>query len=127
MGFRSVVAKINNGAGWDNVPNISAKDADEIRSKGFVTVYHGVPVVELPNYLIDETNSEFVFNEGDLFILPVNAKPVKVAMKGDLTIIETPHASGSVEQNAHRLMGVGLYLANNVCIYTDTSVTGGKY
>lgn len=127
MGFRSAITKINNGAGWDNIPNISSKDAEEIRDKGIITKYHGVPVVELPNYLIDETNSGFVFKEGDIFVLPTESKPVKVAMKGDLTIIETQHPSGSVEQNAHRMIGCGLMLANNICVYTDETITNGQY
>ena len=126
MGFRSALSKINNGAGWDNVtPNISAADADDIRRAGVIAMYHGVPVVELPNYLVDETNSGFVFSEGDIFVLPAESRPVKVAMKGDLVIVENQHATGSMEQQAHRLMGVGLVLANNVCVYTDSSISGG--
>ena len=127
MGFRSAITKINNGAGWSQTPGISAMDADDIRMRGFVNMYKGVPVVELPNYLVDESNTEFVFQEGDIFVLPTEGKPVKVAMKGELHIVETTHPSGSVEQNAHRLMGVGLCLANNVCVYTDLDVTGGKF
>ena len=127
MGFRSAIAKINNGAGWTQTPNISNKDAEDIRSRGFVNVYKGVPVVELPNYLVDETNAEYVFNEGDIFILPTEARPIKVAMKGDLHMEEVKHASGSMEQSAHRLVGVGLYLANNVCVYTDTKAATGRY
>lgn len=125
MGFRAAISKINNGADWTSYPNHSAVDADDIRNRGFVTIYKGVPVVELPNYLADENNAEWVFKAGDLFILPTAAKPVKVAMKGDLTIVETPHPSGSVEQNAHRMMGVGIMLANNVCVYTDETITDG--
>lgn len=127
MGFRGAVAKIDNGAGWTNVPNIALGDADDIRNHGVVTIYHGVPVVELPNYLADENNAEWIFKEGDLFVIPGEAKPVKVAFKGDLVIRETEHPTGSVEQNAHRLLGVGLVLANAVCIYTDTTITGGLY
>lgn len=127
MGFRGVISKINNGANWTNVPSIAAADADEIRNRGIVTIYHGVPVVELPNYLMDENNAEWIFKEGDLFILPGDAKPVKVAFKGDLVIEEDKHPTGSMEQNAHRMMGVGLMLANNVCVYTDETVTGGQY
>ena len=122
MGFRSAITKINNGTGWASV-----MDAEDVRMRGFVNIYKGVPVVELPNYVVDETNSEFVFQEGDIFVLPTEGKPVKVAMKGELHIVETTHPTGSVEQNAHRLMGVGLCLANNVCVYTDLDVTGGKY
>lgn len=127
MGFRSAIAKINNGAGWTQTPNISSKDAEDIRSRGFVNMYKGVPVVELPNYLVDETNAEYVFNEGDIFVLPTEARPIKVAMKGDLHMEEVKHASGSMEQSAHRLVGVGLYLANNVCVYTDTKAATGRY
>lgn len=127
MGFRSAIAKINNGAGWTQTPNISSKDAEDIRSRGFVNMYKGVPVVELPNYLVDETNQEFVFNEGDIFILPTEARPIKVAMKGDLHMEEVKHASGSMEQSAHRLVGVGLYLANNICVYTDAQAEQGTY
>lgn len=128
MGFRSALTNIMNLAGRQaSNPNVSGADLDDIRNRGIVTVFHGVPVVELPNYLVDNNNAEFVFKEGDLFILPADAKPVKVAMKGDLTIVEDQHPSGSVEQNAHRLVGVGLYLANNVCVYTDSQITGGKY
>ena len=127
MGFRSAITKINNGTGWSQMPNISANDAEDVRSRGFVNMYKGVPVIELPNYLVDETNSEFVFNEGDIFILPTDAKPIKVAMKGDLHIEEVKHPSGSMEQSAHRLMGVGLYLANNICVYTDSKAASGRY
>ena len=127
MGFRSAITKINNGTGWNTNPNISGNDAEDIRQRGFVNMYKGVPVIELPNYLVDENNAEFVFNEGDIFILPTEAKPVKVAMKGDLHIEEVKHPSGSVEQSAHRLVGVGLYLANNICVYTDSKAASGKY
>ena len=121
MGFRAAISKIDNGTNW------GVADAEDIRSRGFVTIYKGVPVVELPNYLADENNSEWVFKAGDLFVLPTAAKPVKVAMKGDLTIVETAHPSGSVEQNAHRMMGVGIMLANNVCVYTDTTIVDGAH
>lgn len=128
MGFRSAIAKINNGISWSKTSeDITKVDLDEIRTRGIVTVYHGVPVVELPNYLVDESNAEFVFKEGDIFVLPTDAKPIKVAMKGDLHIEENKHPSGSMEQQAHRLVGVGLYLANDICVYTDEDVTGGRY
>ena len=129
MGFRSALTNIMNLAPRQAAtPNVNTTDLDEIRTRGIVTVYHGVPVVELPNYLMDETNKEWVFNEGDLFILPSDAKPVKIALKGDLHIEETKHPSGSMEQDAHRLIGVGLFLANDVCVYTDTNLaSSGKY
>lgn len=127
MGFRAAISKITNGTGWATNPNAPALDNDDIRNRGFVTIFHGVPVVELPNYLVDETNAEFVFKEGDIFVVPTEGKPVKVALKGETVITEFTQPSGSIEQNAHRMLGVGMLLANNVCVYTDTAITGGRY
>jgi hypothetical protein len=130
MGFRSAITKIKNTTGWSEVPAISSQDADDIRNRGFVAVYKGIPVVELPNFLVDETNSQYVFKENEIFVLPTESKPIKVAMKGDLHIEEVKHATGSVEQSAHRLVGVGLMLANNVCIYNigaENENYEGKY
>lgn len=128
MGFSTAIAKINNTVGWSGAyPTVPVQDVDDVRNKGFVGMYHSVPVVELPNYLIDETNSAWVFKEGDLFVLPTDSKPVKIATKGDLHIEETTHPSGSKEQNAHYMVGVGLMLCNDVCVYTDNTITGGTY
>ena len=128
MGFRSAIAKINNGTNWTGVtPNVALSDLDDMRTKGFVGMYKGVPVVEIPNYIADEGNNEFVFMENDIFILPTEGKPVKVAMKGDVYVQDYTHPSGSVEQNAHRIIGVGLLLANSICVYTDNDITGGLY
>lgn len=128
MGFRPAIAKINNSVNWTEVvPNIATGDLDDVRMRGFVGTYKGTPVVEIPNYLLDETNTKWQYKVEDIFILPAAAKPVKVAMKGDLVIIEDPHPSGSVEQNAHRMVGLGLALANNVCVYTDTSLQDSDY
>ena len=119
MGFKPAISKINNGVDWKDItPNVSTRDLDDVRNNGFVGTYKGTPVVEIPNYLMDETNSKWAFRVNEIFILPAASKPVKVAMKGDLTIVEDPHPSGSVEQNAHRMTGVGLVMANNVCVYT---------
>lgn len=128
MGFRGAISKMFNGSSWTDAaknPNTSVEDIQDVRKQGFVAIYKGTPIVELPNYLVDETNSEFIFKEGDIFVLPSDARPVKVAMKGDLHIEENKHPSGSMEQQAHRMIGVGLYLANDICVYTDTSITGG--
>lgn len=125
MGFRPAIAKINNGVDWKDItPNVATGDLDDVRNRGFVGTYKGTPVIEIPNYLMDNSNSKWVFKVEDIFILPAAAKPVKVAMRGDLVIIEDPHPSGSVEQNAHRMMGIGLTMAENVCVYTDNELAG---
>jgi hypothetical protein len=125
MGFHTAVDKILTVAGTiSNLqPNISTQDLDEIRGRGYVSIYKGVPVVKLPNYIVNEkTNAEFLINENMIFVLPANEKPVKVALKGDLHLQEVEHPTGSVEWNAHKMLGVGVLLNNNIGIYKDTAI-----
>jgi len=125
MGFHEVVQKINNVAGFlaaSSYPNVPQADLDEIRGRGYVGIYKGTPIVKLPNYIVDETtNAEWLLSEAKLFILPAGERPVKVAMKGDMHLQEVLHPSGSMEWNAHKMLGVAIILNNNIGIYEDTN------
>lgn len=124
MGFSEVVRKLNNVPGFlpaNSTPNVPIQDLDEIRGRGYVGIYKGAPIVLLPNYVVNEfTNAEWLLNEGMLFVLPAGERPVKVAMKGDLHLQEVLHPTGSSEFNAHKIIGVGLLLQNNIGLYVDT-------
>ena len=122
MGFHNVISKINNsGFIASGNPLTPASDLDELKEKGYVGMYKGTPIVKLPNYIVDEaTNAEWLLDESKLFILPAGERPVKVALKGDLHIQPVVHPTGSEEWNAHKILGVGLLLTNNLGIYTDS-------
>ncbi len=123
FGFRSLVGKFSNAQGTTQTPNVPSSDLDEIKSRGYVTIYKGTPIVLLPNYIVDETtNTSWLLGEQYLFILPAGAKPVKVALKGDFMIREIIHPTGSMEQNGEKIIGVGLLLHNDCAIYEDTAL-----
>lgn len=115
VGFKKALAQIGNVATLTTKqPNA---DLDDIRANGFVQLYKGVPIVELPNFLVDENNDKWLIpNEDYIFILPATTKPVKVALKGEVTLIDNRQPTGSEKYEAHKLMGVGLMLANDVCV-----------
>ena len=118
MGFHNVISKINNSGFISG--ETPASDLDELKSKGYIGMYKGTPIVKLPNYIVDEvTNAEWLLDESKLFVLPAGERPVKVALKGDLHIQPVVHPTGSEEWNAHKILGVGLLLTNNLGIYTD--------
>lgn len=98
----------------------NSQDSMDIREKGFVQVYKGARCVELPNYLIDiDPNGENWFIK-DLdkyvFVLPSDIRPVKIGMKGELYLQKNGHAVGSEKWEAHKIMGVGLAMANNYAV-----------
>ena len=124
MGFKQAISKLSNITGWTSAsPNISTQDLEDYRNRGFVALYKGTPVVELQNYITDEsTNADWLLDESYIFIIPAGQKPVKVALKGDMHIQTVEHTTGSVEENAHKMLGVSLLLTNNIAIYEDTSI-----
>lgn len=99
-------------------PNV--EDSSDMRNYGFVQVYKGVRVVELPNYLVDNTNDTWFYDTEYVFILPSDVKPVKVGMKGELYLKRNDQATGSEKWEAHKIMGVGLAMANSFAVIKVT-------
>lgn len=91
-------------------------DTEDYRNYGFVQVYKGVRVVELPNYIVSDNQDDWIYDQKYVFVIPASAKPVKVALKGELLLQINQHAVGSEEWNAHKIMGIGLAMANNYAV-----------
>ena len=99
-------------------PNV--EDSADIRRYGFVQVYKGVRCVELPNYLVG--NDDWFYDDDKVFVVPSGVKPVKVALKGDLTLIRNTQSVGSEKWEAHKIVGVGVAMANNYAVLTVTDL-----
>lgn len=119
FGSYQALANISNEAA-SNHPELM--DSADKRNYGFVQVYKGSKIVELPNYLVDNGNDEWFYDPSYVFVLPSGAKPVKVALKGDLTLIRNTQATGSEKWEAHKLIGVGVAMANNYAVIKVTDL-----
>ena len=97
-------------------------DSADRRQYGYVQLYKGARVVELPNYLVDNNNDKWFYEPNYVFVLPSGAKPVKVALKGDLYLQRNQNATGSQKWEAHKLIGVGLAMANNFATIKVTDI-----
>ena len=98
------------------------QDSLDVREYGRVMLYKGVRCVELPNYLVDETNSEWFYAQNYVFVVPSGARPVKIALKGELYIQRNNQAVGSEKWEAHKIIGVGLAMANNYAVIKVTDL-----
>lgn len=96
------------------------EDMKDRRQVGVIRLYKGIKVVELPNYLVDNKNETWFYDPKFVFVLPSGAKPVKVAMKGEMYIKKNEQATGSEKWEAHKIMGVGVAMANNFAVITVT-------
>lgn len=124
FGFSSELAKVQNITDWK-----VAEDRADVRELGRVRVYKGTPVVELPNAILaDGAEVTWAFKEGDIFVLPSDAKPVKIAFRGEGVLVEDKEPAGGMRWDYSKMMGVGLLLADNVCIVKDAANTvNGQY
>ena len=52
--------------------------------------------------------------------MPSDVKPVKVALKGEMYIQKNVQAVGSEKWEAHKLVGVGVAMANSFAVITVT-------
>ena len=119
FGSYQALANISNEAAT-NHPELM--DSADRRNYGYVQVYKGSKIVELPNYLVDNGNDEWFYDPAYVFVLPSGAKPVKVALKGDLTLIRNTQATGGEKWEAHKLIGVGVAMANNYAVVKVTDL-----
>lgn len=94
------------------------EDSADRRNYGLIRLYKGCKVVELPNYLVtDATEKEdWAYDPKYVFVMPSGAKPVKVALRGDLVITKNVQAVGSEKWEASKMIGVGVAMANNYAV-----------
>ena len=96
------------------------EDSKERRLYGVIRLYKGVRIVELPNYLVDNSNKEWFYDPSYVFVLPSGIKPVKVALRGDMYIKKNEQAVGSEKWEAHKMLGIGVVMANNFAVINVT-------
>lgn len=100
---------------------------EEIWNNGRLATYKGKRVVVLPQTFVDETNSKKLVDPSHAWIIPAgaNEKPVKIAFEGTTHVrdVESNH-DWSREIQVYKKVGVVAMLANNICVYEDTSLSG---
>lgn len=124
FGFYETVSNIYNplASTTSGYPNV--EDSADIRRYGHVQLYKGVRVVELPNYIVadnGDTNVTWAYDTDKVFVVPSGAKPVKVGLRGEMYIQKNVQAVGSEKWEAHKMMGVGVAMANNYAVITVTA------
>ena len=96
------------------------QDLEDIRNRGYIGLYKGVPLVELPNYIIGHPATgalDWLFAETKLFIVPAGVRPVKVAFQGESHLEEVKQPAGGYEYHNHRIFAVTVLFKNHICSY----------
>lgn len=101
----------------------SPKDIDAIHDQGFINVFRGATVVQIPQSFVDETNTETYVDPSRAYVFPAGAeKVVKVVLEGSTQIRDHENKDNSMEVYAWKKMGCAILHHNNWCIYWNSSI-----
>ena len=101
----------------------SPKDIEAIHDTGFIKVFRGATVVEIPQSFVDETNTETYVDPSRAYVFPAGAeKVVKVVLEGATQIRDHENKDNSMEVYAWKKMGCAILHHNNWCIYWNNSI-----
>ena len=98
-------------------------DIDAIHKTGYIKIFRGTPLVEIPQSFVDESNTETVIDAKYAYVLPAGKeKVVKVVFEGNTQVRDLTNADGSMEIHTYKKMGAAILTHHNWGIYRNTSL-----
>lgn len=101
----------------------SPKDIEAIHDYGFINVFRGAPVVQIPQSFVDENNKETYANPRLAYVFPAGSeKVVKVVLEGATQIRDHENKDNSMEVYAWKKMGCAILTHHNWAMYQNESL-----
>ena len=99
-------------------------DIDAIHYNGYINIFRGTPVVQIPQSYVDESNTKTQINPQYAYVLPAGKeKVVKVVFEGDTQIWDLKNPDNSMEIHTYKKMGAAILTHHNWGIYQNKEVT----
>ena len=106
------------------MPGVHPQDLDAIHNTGYINIFRGTPIVQIPQSFIDESNTKTWINPQFAYVLPTGKeKVVKVVLEGDSIVRDYQNRDGSMEIYLERKMGTAILAQYNWGIYQNTGIT----
>jgi hypothetical protein len=100
------------------------QDIDAIHNTGYINLFRGTPIVQIPQSFIDENNVETWIDPQLAYILPTGGeKVVKVVFEGNTQMWDFVNADQSMEIHTYRKLGTAILTYHNWAIYQNTGIT----
>jgi hypothetical protein len=103
-------------------------DIDAIHRTGYIKMFRGTPVVEIPQSYTDESNTTTWINPQYAYVLPTGKeKVVKVGLEGPTQIHDFTNRDNSMEIHCYRKMGAAILTHYNWGIYQNEGLDDTSY
>lgn len=98
-------------------------DIDAIHNTGYVNLFRGTPIVQIPQSFIDENNEKTWIDPQLAYVLPSGGeKVVKVVFEGQTQMWDFINPDNSIEIHTYKKMGAAILTHHNWGIYQNTSI-----
>lgn len=100
------------------------QDIDMIHNQGYINIFRGTPIVQIPQSYTDENNTTTYIDPQLAYILPTGGdRVVKVVLEGPTQIYDWTNKDNSLEIDTYRKLGVAILTQHNWAIYQNTGIT----
>lgn len=98
-------------------------DIDAVYRTGYVNIFRGTPIVQIPQSFIDNDNVATQIDPQMAYVLPSGReKVVKVVLEGPTQIHDFTNRDNSMEIHTWKKVGVGILTHYNWCVYQNTGI-----
>ena len=102
----------------------SPKDIEDIANTGYIKMFRGTPIIQMPQSFIDENNNKTAMNPQYAFVLPAGGeKIVKVVLEGPTQMWMRDNRDQSMEINAYKKIGAAILTYHNWGVYKNKSIS----
>ena len=109
------------GANYQGV--YSPKDIEAIHDQGYINIFRGTPIVQIPQSYVDENNEKTWIDPQLAYILPTGgSKVVKVVLEGETQMWDFVNKDQSIEIHTYKKMGVAIEAHHNWAIYQNEGI-----
>ena len=109
-------------------PVYSPRDIQDIAAGGYITVFRGTPIVQLPQNFVDESNDTYQIPSSIAYIFPTGSeKIVKVVFEGPTQVDDWQHRDRSFEVEVYKKIGVAILSTNDWCVYRNRELETEEY
>ena len=106
----------------------SPDDIEAIHRTGYINIFRGAPIVQIPSSFVDENNEKTYVDPQLAYVLPSgNEKVVKVVLEGPTIIRDYENRDGSMEIYAEKKIGTAILTYYNWGIYKNYGIDQTYY
>jgi hypothetical protein len=100
------------------------QDIDAIHNTGYINLFRGTPIVQIPQSFIDEKNEKTWIDPQLAYVLPTGGeRVVKVVFEGQTQMYDFVNRDQSMEIHTYRKLGAAILAYHNWAIYKNKEIT----